>query len=651
MPPQPEPLWAPSPERAASSNMRRFMRQAGAADYEALHRWSVESPEAFWGASWSFLDIRASNPPDRVVDRFDLMPGATWFPGARLNFAENLLSLDDSREALVSWTEDGRRRSLTYHDLRLEVGALAAALADAGVGPADRVAGYVANIPEAVTAMLATTSLGAIWTSCSPDFGADAVKSRFGQIEPTVLFAVDGYRYAGQEHDCAARLREIARSLSSVERVVVIPHLHVAPDLDGLRTASLYEDFLGSPQEPRFEQLPFDHPCYVLYSSGTTGKPKCIVHGAGGTLIQQLKELVLHTDLAPRDRIFFFTSCGWMMWNWLVSGLAVGATVVLYDGSPFHPWEGSLFDLADRESVSVFGAGARYFSEIEKAGLEPVRSHRLAELRTILSTGSPLADESFGYVYRAVRPDVQLSSISGGTDIVSCFALGNPAGPVFRGELQVPGLGMRVEVFGDDGRSLPVGEKGELVCTRPFPSMPIGFWNDPGGARYRAAYFERFPGVWHHGDFCERTPSGGFRIWGRSDTVLNPGGVRIGTAEIYAVVEAMDQVVEALAVGWQQGSDEKVVLLVRLPAGVRFNDALVERIRGRLRRQASPRHVPAHVFQVDAVPKTRSGKIAELAARNVLHGRRAGNFQALENSECLDALMRIRERLVSSEPA
>lgn len=576
------------------------------------------------------------------------MPGATWFPRARLNFAENLLSLDNDQEALVFWSEDGRRRALTYRQLRLQVGALAAALANAGVGQGDRVAGYVANIPEAVTAMLATTSLGAVWSSCSPDFGADAVAERFRQIEPKVLFAVDGYRYAGRDRDRLGRIRAITCRVRSVERVVVIPHLRPAPDLAGLRCASLYADFLNSPREPQFEQLPFDQPCYILYSSGTTGAPKCIVHGAGGTLLQHLKELVLHTDLRQGDRIFFYTSCGWMMWNWLVSSLAAGATVVLYDGSPLHPWSGTLLDLAERESAAVFGAGAKYFSAIEKAGLEPATSHKLSGLRTILSTGSPLADESFDYIYGSIKADVMLSSISGGTDIVSCFALGSPTQPVFRGELQVPGLGMCVDVFDNDGQSLPAGEKGELVCTRPFPSMPVGFWDDPVGARYQAAYFDRFPGTWHHGDYCERTASGGFRIWGRSDTVLNPGGVRIGTAEVYAVVESMDEIAEALAIGWQQGADELVVLLVRMSGDTVLDEGLVARIRARLRQQASPRHVPAWVFQVNAVPKTRSGKIAELAAKNVLHGRPPGNLQALENPEALDGLRRIRARLAAS---
>ena len=625
--------------------MYRFMREVGIRDYPALHSWSVDRPEVFWLAAWRFLGVRAHRSPERTVDHLDRMPGAKWFPGAELNFAENLLAIRDSREALVSWTEDGRRRSLTFLDLRRQVGAVRAMLADTGIGPGDRVAGYLPNIPEAVVAMLAATSLGAVWSSCSPDFGADAVVDRLGQIEPMVLFGVDGYRYGGRGHDCLGRLGQIASRIPSVTRVVVVPHLGSRPDLRGIRAACLYDEVLPPLEEPGFDPQPFDHPCYILFSSGTTGVPKCLVHGAGGTLLQHLKELALHTDLGIHDRIFFFTSCGWMMWNWLVSSIALGATVVLYDGSPFHPGPDALFDLAERERISVFGAGAKFFSAIEKAGVEPARTHALPRLRTVLSTGSPLADESFDYVYRAVKSDVLLASISGGTDIVSCFALGNPVGPVFRGELQVPGLGMGVEVFGNDGRPVPVGQKGELVCAQSFPSMPVGFWNDPGGVRYRSAYFERFPGVWHHGDYCECTASGGFRIWGRSDTVLNPGGVRIGTAEIYAVVESMDEVHEALAVGWQDGSDEKVVLLVNLMAGKSLDESFVDRLRRRVRERASPRHVPAHVLEVGAIPRTRSGKIAELAAKKSLHGEAVPNMQALENPESLRAICDIGSRL------
>ena len=605
----------------------------------------MESPGAFWSVLWRFVGLKARREADRAVDGLDRMPGARWFPGAELNFAENLLQHAGEREALVSWSEDGRRRSVSYEALRRETGALASALASAGVRRGDRVGGFVANVPETVAAMLAATSLGAIWTACSPDFGAEAAADRFGQTRPKILFAVDGYRYGGAGHGCLAKVAEIARRVDSIERVIVIPCLSEAPGTRPVPSAILYGDFLASPRQPRFEPLPFDHPTYILYTSGTTGPPKCIVHGAGGTLLQHRKEHALHSDLGPGDKFFYYTSCAWMMWNWLVSGLAAGATLVLYDGSPFHPSPRRLFDMAEAEGVSVFGAGAKYYSAIEKAGLEPARSHRLPALRTILSTGSPLADESFDYVYGAVKPDVLLASISGGTDIVSCFALGNPVAPVYRGELQAPGLGMRVEVFGDGGKPLPAGEKGELVCTLPFPSMPVGFWNDPDGSGYRAAYFERFPGAWCHGDYCERTASGGFRIWGRSDAVLNPGGVRIGTAEIYGAVEALSEIAESLAVGWQDGSDERVVLFVKLAAPGRLDAELAGRIRRAVRQRASPRHAPDRIFAIPDIPRTRSGKIAELAVKNALHGRPAGNENALANPEALEAVRQAREGL------
>ena len=580
------------------------MRGVGVPDYASLHRWSVACPEEFWAAVWRFVEVRAHREPDRVVDRFDRMPGARWFPGSELNFAENLLRFRDGRQALVCWSEGGHKRSMTYRELYVEVGALASALEGAGVSIGDRVAGLVANVPEAVVAMLASTSLGAIWSSCSPDFGVDGVVDRFGQIRPKVLFAVDGYTYAGTAYDCRGRLREIARRIPSVEQVIVVPCLRSRPTLAGLPGVRRYGEFLGASRAPRFIPLPFDQPAFVLYSSGTTGAPKCIVHSAGGTLLQHMKEHVLHTDLRRDDCIHYFTSCGWMMWNWLVSSLAVGATVVLYDGSPFYPSPSRLFDMIDRERISVFGTSAKYLSAIEKDGLAPARSHRLGSLKTILSTGSPLAPESFDYVYSSIKPDLHLASISGGTDIVSCFVLGNPAGPVRRGQLQVAGLGMSVEVFDDDGRALPPGEKGELVCTQPFPSMPVGFWNDPDGSRYRAAYFERFRGVWHHGDYCERTPQDGFIIWGRSDAVLNPGGVRIGTAEIYSAVESMREVAEAVAVGLRNQNDEEVILFVRLTVGRSLDHKLAQRIRSRVRERASPRHRPARVVQIEDIPRT-----------------------------------------------
>ena len=640
------PIWTPSPERIRASRMKRFMDEVGTPDYASLHRWSVERPREFWSALWDFGEIVAHRDPDRVVDSFDRMPGAQWFPGSELNFAENLLRFDDDRPALVAWSEEGPGRSLTYRQLRLEVGALAGALEREGIQPGDRVAGFVANAPEAVTAMLAATSLGAVWSSCSPDFGAEGAIDRLGQIRPRILFASAGYTYAGKRYDCSERLAAICRSIDSIERVVVIPSA-AEPDLRELGSVRLYAEYLGAEQAPSFKPLPFGHPAYILYTSGTTGPPKCIVHSAGGTLLQHIKELALHADLHRQDCIFFFTSCGWMMWNWLVSSLALGTKIVLYDGSPFHPRPEVLFDLVDRESISVFGVGAKYVSAIEKAGLEPASSHSLASLRTILSTGSPLSPGSFEFVYGKVKQDVHLSSISGGTDIVSCFALGDPTRPVYSGELQAPGLGMSVEVFGDDGAPLPVGATGELVCTQPFPAMPLGFWNDSDGRKYREAYFERFPGVWHHGDLCERRPSGGFRIWGRSDAVLNPGGVRIGTAEIYNAVEAMPEIAEAVAVGFQRGGDEQIVLLVVLTDDRVLDDGIVADIKQTIRGRASPRHVPAEVLQVDDIPRTRSGKVAELAVKRALAGMPVTNLGALANADVLEAYSRVRDELLA----
>jgi acetoacetyl-CoA synthetase len=565
------------------------------------------------------------------------MPGARWFPEARINFAENLLRRRDDAEALVFRSEAGHRRSLSFADLHAQVSRLVAALAAWGVAPGDRVAGYLPNLPEAVVAMLAATSLGAVWSSCSPDFGVRGVIDRFGQIEPKVLFTADAYFYAGKRHDCLAKVAELRGQLPGLERIVVVPYADVEPDLSALPGAIRLEEALAPhPQGPiPFQRLAFDHPLYILYSSGTTGAPKCIVHGAGGTLLQHLKEHRLHTDLSAGDRLFYFTTCGWMMWNWLASGLASEATLVLYDGSPFHPKPDVLFDLAQEERVSVFGTSAKFLDAAAKEELAPAESHDLSALRTILSTGSPLAPEAFDYVYERVKSDVQLASISGGTDIVSCFVLGSPWLPVHRGEIQCRGLGMAVDVFDDAGQPLPSG-KGELVCTRPFPSMPIGFWADPDGVRYRAAYFARFSDVWCHGDFAEITANGGFVIHGRSDTVLNPGGVRIGTAEIYRQVEQIDAVLEGLVIGQDWEGDVRIVLFVRLREGVPLDPELEKRIRSRIRAGASPRHVPARIVQVDDIPRTRSGKIVELAVRDVVHGRPVRNREALANPEALE---------------
>ena len=637
-----EPMWTPSPERIAKSNITAFMQLvrerhgADVHDYATLWRWSVDEPERFWGTLWSFCGV-IGTPGERVLVEANRMPGAKWFPDARLNFAENLLRRRDDAPAIVFRGEDRAEAGLSYAALHARVSCLAQALRAAGVTAGDRVGGYLPNVPAAIVAMLATTSIGAIWSSCSPDFGVQGVLDRFGQIEPKALIAADGYYYAGKTIDVMPRISEILAKLPTVEKTIVVPYTQAEPSLAGIPNATLLEDLVArfQPGEIAFERLPFDHPLYIMYSSGTTGVPKCIVHGAGGTLLQHMKEHRLHVDLKPGDRLFYFTTCGWMMWNWLASALASEATVLLYDGSPFANDGRILFDFAQDERVTVFGTSAKYIDAAAKLKLDPATTHDLGALRTVLSTGSPLVPEGFDYVYQHVKHDVQLASISGGTDIIACFALGNPIGPVWRGELQCRGLGMAVDVLDDDGRPVR-GDKGELVCTRPFPSMPIGFWNDPDGARYRAAYFERFPGVWCHGDYVELTEHDGLVIYGRSDAVLNPGGVRIGTAEIYRQVERLDEVVESLAIGQEWEHDVRVVLFVRLREGLVLDDALRDRIRSQIRENTTPRHVPARIVQVADIPRTKSGKIVELAVRNVVHGRPVKNVEALANPEALD---------------
>jgi acetoacetyl-CoA synthetase len=636
-------LWEPSRERLERANMSRFIRfvqgehDDDLVSYQDLYDFSIRFPEKFWTSVWDFCGIRASGEREPVLVDGERMPGARWFPDVRLNFAQNLLRHRDDRVALAFRNEAGASASLTYAELNEQVARLVVALRAAGVVAGDRVAGFMPNIPATVVAMLATTSLGAIWSSCSPDFGVDGVVDRLGQIAPKVLFAADGYVYGGKRFDSLERVRGIAQKLPSLERVVLVPYLTEAPKIDDEPRAIALPDFVAPHRaEPiAFEPMAFDAPVYIMYSSGTTGVPKCIVHGVGGTLIQHLKELVLHTDLKREDRIFFYTTCGWMLWNWLVSSLAVGATVVLYDGSPSHPDGNSLWDVADDVGISIFGASAKWFAAIEKAGVKPAQTHKLLALRTVLSTGSPLAPESFEYVYRDIKDRVMLASISGGTDIISCFALGNPLLPVYRGEIQCRGLGMRVEILDEDGN--PVREQaGELACTAPFPSMPIGFWNDPDGAKYRDAYFEHIPGIWCHGDYAMLTGQDGIVILGRSDATLNPGGVRIGTAEIYRQVERVPEVLESLAIAQDWDNDVRVVLFVHLREGLQLDDALRERIKRAIREQTTPRHVPAKIVQVPDLPRTISGKITELAVRNVVHGRPVKNTDALANPQALD---------------
>ena len=636
------PLWSPSPERIAAANLTRFMREVGAQHgvsldgYDALYDWSIDQPEAFWRAIWDLCGVIGDGPGAVALADPDKMPGAQFFPEAKINFAENLLRRRDDGEAIVFWAEDTVKRRMTWRALYDQVSRLQQALAAEGVGPGDRVAGYMPNMPETVIAMLATTSLGAIWSSCSPDFGIQGVLDRFGQIEPKVLFCPDGYFYNGKVIETLGRTAEFLADLPSVKKTVVAPLIDADPAAYPAGAVG-WQDFIApyEAKEIAYTRLPFNSPLYIMYSSGTTGKPKCIVHGAGGTLLQHLKEHQLQSDVKPGDRVFYFTTCGWMMWNWLVSGLASEATLLLYDGSPFAPGPEVLFDFAQAEGMTLFGTSAKYIDALNKAGFDAKAGHDLPSLRAMASTGSPLVPEGFDYVYRHIKDDLCLSSIAGGTDIVSCFMLGNPIGPVWRGEIQKRGLGMAVEVWDDEGRPV-VGEKGELVCTKPFPSMPIAFWNDPDGARYRAAYFERYPGIWHHGDYVELTEHGGVIVYGRSDATLNPGGVRIGTAEIYRQVELLDEVEESIVIGQDWQGDVRVVLFVRLRPGLSLDEGLEGRIKQQVKSGCTPRHVPARVVQVGDIPRTKSGKIVELAVRDTVHGRAIKNKEALANPEALE---------------
>jgi len=668
-------MWAPSAAQVKESNLASFIEAAGrsseatltVADFESLYQWSIDEPEKFWSLLWDFAAVVSESKGQRVLVNGKQMPGAEWFPDARLNFAENLLRRDDDSTAIIFRSENGEEEILSFSQLRSRVAQTATALRASGVVIGDRVAGFLPNLPDTIIAMLATASIGAVWSSSSPDFGVKGVLDRFGQIEPKVLFAVDGYHYNGKVIDCLPLVAEFAAELKTLERLVVVGYTRRGQDLDAAiadaftdsefkitnsqqlnQSASqpaanavtqviAAEQFVqtGAAGELIFERLPFNHPLYIMYSSGTTGVPKCIVHGAGGTLLQHIKELSLHTNVSEGDRLFYFTTCGWMMWNWLVSGLALNATIMLFDGAPFYPDGNVLFDFAESHKMTVFGTSAKFIDAAAKAGIKPAQTHDLSSLKSMLSTGSPLVPESFDYVYRDIKKDICLSSISGGTDIVSCFVLGNPMLPVHRGELQSRGLGLRVDVFDEDGKSLRQA-KGELVCTAPFPCMPVGFWNDADGAKYQSAYFDRFPGVWCHGDYVELTENNGMIIFGRSDAVLNPGGVRIGTAEIYRQVEQFDEVIEALVVGQRWQNDIRVVLFLRLRDGVVLNDELTDAIKKHIRENATPRHVPAIILAVADIPRTKSGKIVELAVRKVIHGEQVTNREALANPEALD---------------
>ncbi|MFM0514929.1 acetoacetate--CoA ligase [Paraburkholderia sp. RL17-373-BIF-A] len=642
------PMWKPRASQVAKATMSAFLNWANDrydtrhASYAELYDWSITETEQFWTGVWDFCDLRASIRGDTVVQNGKSMPGARWFPDARLNYAENMLRAKAETDAVVFWGEDRIKRRLTHRELYDAVSRFAQALTAAGVAEGDRVTGYLPNIPETLVAMLATASLGAIWSSTSPDFGVQGVLDRFGQIEPKILICADGYVYGGKRHDSLSRVAEIAAALPSVEHVVVVEFMRNDPDVSNIRGAVRLADFIAphASKELTFAQVAFDHPLFILYSSGTTGVPKCIVHGHGGVLLQHLKEHTLHSDVKAGDRVFYYTTCGWMMWNWLASALAVGATVLLYDGSPFADEGRILFDYAEAEGMTHFGTSAKYLDALAKTGFKPRESHSLQSLRTIMSSGSPLAPDSFDFVYRDVKSEVCLSSISGGTDIVSCFALGNPVLPVWRGELQCLGLGLAVEVWDESGRPVR-SSKGELVCVKPFPAMPIGFWNDPQGTRYRAAYFERYSGVWCQGDFCELTAHDGLIIYGRSDAVLNPGGVRIGTAEIYRQVEKLPEVLESIAIGQAWENDVRVVLFVKLREGLTLDETLIANIRHQIRANTTPRHVPAKILQVTDIPRTKSGKIVELAVRKVVHGEAVTNIDALANP---DALSHFRSR-------
>ena len=642
----PAPLWSPSSESITKSQLTKFTKEASKnrktdfGDYNVLHEWSIRRPDEFWSDYWEFAEIKSKTKGDRAVLDLESFPGARWFPDAALNYAENLLSTRSDKPALISILEDGSRTSCSYNELYSKTAAIQGRL-KRYVKKGDRVAGWLPNVIETAVAMLATSSLGGVWSSCSPDFGIEGALDRFGQIEPRVLFASDGYFYAGKTIDIKEKVRAVAKQVQSIELIVWVPVLY--QDNEPLDNENLWPTWLEEKDnEMSFAQLPFDHPLCILYSSGTTGKPKCIVHGQGGTLLQHRKEHQLHINLDSSDNLFFFTTCGWMMWNWLISALGTGCTIILYDGSPLHPKADFLFDLIDREAISVFGVSAKFLGSLQKEKVSPKKTHQLHSLKCLISTGSPLTQEGFEYSYQEIKENMHLVSMTGGTDLISCFILGNPNLGVYSGELQSAGLGMAVDVWDDQGNSIKE-EKGELVCTVAFPSCPIGFWGDPENKLFLDAYFNRFNNTWVHGDFAEATANGGYIIHGRSDAVLNPGGVRIGTSEIYRQVETFEDVLDSVCVGQTWDNDVRVILFVVLRQGVELSETLADQIKLRIKTDASPRHTPAKIIAVEDIPRTMSGKTAELAVRDQIHGRTAKNTAALANPEALLLFENIEE--------
>ena len=642
-------LWKPSKDQINSSQLEAFRLQVNSRfnlkieNYSELHSWSISNINDFWKAIWEFMAIKCSSNYNQVVDDENKMPGAKWFDGLLFNFAENLLRIKSDKAAIIFQSENADSKIISYNELYDEVEKVASTLRKMGIKNGDRIVGIMPNLAETVIAMLATTSIGAIWSSCSPDFGTQGILDRFTQINPKIIFASDGYFYKGKSFDSLNKLKDLLNHLPSVRKVIITPFVRENPDISSINNSLVWNDFIDPKPNPIiFEQVPFDHPLYIMYSSGTTGKPKSIVHGAGGTLIQHLKELRLHTDININDTVFYFTTCGWMMWNWLVSNLAIGSTILLYDGSPFHPDRNSMWDMIDNYKVSHFGTSPKFLETCRDTKLSPIKTHSLKSLKSILSTGSPLVEECFEYVYKHIKKNIQLSSISGGTDIISCFALGNPILPVINGEIQCLGLGMDVAAFNKNGEDL-VNKKGELVCKKAFPSMPVYFWNDKNGKKFFDAYFNKFKNVWHHGDFIEINNYGGVKIFGRSDATLNPGGIRIGTAEIYRVVDRFDAVNDSLVIGQSINDDERVILFIIISNGYKFSNKLVHDIKKTIFKECSPRHVPEIILEAKDIPYTINGKKVEIAVKKVINGENVENKDALKNPEALDLFKNIRQ--------